>query len=83
MIDTILGIIAVAGFGFYAIPQTIAVHRATRLQGYSLTAWVALAAAVTGVLVQLVLSGVWVMAGAQCLNTASVYYNLWAIWRKS
>jgi len=83
MIETILGIAATVAFALYAIPQTWAVLRAPRLQGYSLAGWIALAAATTAVLVQLVLAHAWITVVAQVLNTASVYYVLQAIWRKS
>lgn len=83
MITTILGLIAAAGIMIYAVPQMIKVYRTPRLQGFSLWRWVALAGAVTAILIQLVMAGVWIMAGAQAVNTVAIYYNLWAIWRKS
>jgi hypothetical protein len=83
MITTILGIVSAVGIIAWGIPQMIKVYRAPRLQGFSLWGWVALSAAVTAILIQLVMAGVWIMAGAQAINTAAVYYNLWAIWRKS
>ena len=83
MITTILGLIAGAGVVIWAVPQMIKVYRTPRLQGFSFWGWVALAAALTAILLQLVIAGVWIMAGAQAINTVAVYYNLWAIWRKS
>jgi uncharacterized protein with PQ loop repeat len=83
MITTVLGLAAAAGVAIWAVPQMIKVYRTPRLQGFSFWGWVALATAVTAIMIQLVLAGVWIMAGAQALNTLAVYYNLWAIWRKS
>ncbi len=83
MITTILGLIAAAGFVLYAVPQMLAVYRTPRLHGFSLWGWTALSAALTAILIQLVLAGVWIMAGAQVVATVAAYYTLWAIWRKS
>lgn len=82
MIEPLLGIVATVAFTLYAIPQTWAIYRTPKLQGYSMTAWIALAVAVTAVLAQLVLSQAWLTASAQTLNAASIYYALVAIWRK-
>lgn len=83
MIPTILGLVSAIGVSVWAVPQIIKVYRAPRLQGFSLWGWVALSVAVTAILIQLLMSGAWIMASAQALNTLAVYYNLWAIWRKS
>ena len=62
MITTILGLITAAGIVIWAGPQMLKIYRTPRLQGFSLWGWVALAAAVTAILIQLVMAGVWIVA---------------------
>jgi len=82
MLNTLLGLLAAAGFVGYALPQIKAVQRAPRLAGYSLTAWSLLMVAILAIQVQLIVAHLWVAAVAQVFNTAAAGYTYYAVLTK-
>jgi hypothetical protein len=82
-ISVLLGFIAAGAFVISGIPLAWAVFRAPRLEGFSKVGWLALAVAVTAILIQLVSAEVsTVIIAAQTSNTAVVYFVTANAWRK-
>ena len=85
MIDlsTVLGFVAAGAFVVSGIPLAWAVFRSPRLEGFSKVGWLALAVAVTAILIQLLYVEVsMVVTVAQVFNVAVVYFVTVSVWRK-
>ena len=79
---TILGLVATIGLLLFYIPQVLAIHRAQTLLGFSLPAWGALWVAVTALVVQAAILGIWTAVTANTIGIGAVVYVIVQVLRK-
>ena len=79
---TLLGLAATVGLLLFYIPQVITIHKAKVLQGFFIPSWIALWVAVTALVVQASILGIWTAAVANIIGAIAIVYVIVQVLRK-